>query len=32
MEELLDKIYAGEIEDGKTVASILAYRNLQLTQ
>ena len=27
--ELLDKIYAGEIQDGKTVAGILAFSSLK---
>lgn len=27
VEELCEKIYSGEIQDGKTVASILAYKN-----
>lgn len=29
MEELLRRIYAGEIQDGKTVAGLLAYQNLR---
>lgn len=29
IEELIEKIYAGEIEDGKTVAGLLAYQNLR---
>ena len=29
LEELLDKIYAGEIQDGKTVAGILAFSTLK---
>lgn len=28
IEELVEKIYAGEIQDGKTVAGLLAYQNL----
>jgi ADP-ribose pyrophosphatase len=27
IEELCDKVYAGEIQDGKTVAAIMAYSN-----
>jgi len=29
LEELLEMIYAGKLQDGKTVASILAYQNLK---
>ena len=28
LDELVDKIYAGEIQDAKTVAAIMAYKNL----
>jgi hypothetical protein len=27
LEELCQKVYAGEIQDGKTVAAIMAYSN-----
>lgn len=30
LEELLEKIYKGELQDGKTVAGILAYANLRI--
>lgn len=29
IEELVERIYAGEIQDGKTVAGLLAYQNLR---
>lgn len=29
IEELIERIYAGEIQDGKTVAALLAYQNLR---
>ena len=27
IEELCEKIYAGEIEDGKTISALMAYKN-----
>ncbi len=31
LQELTDKIYAGELQDAKTIAAVMAYKNLQKT-